>query len=147
MPFVLHYIYLLSLQLCRSGDSDRHTEHMDKVRLFHQSLQEQTASHSVCSGSAGDIDPSSSFLFAALRYQKDSSTSPLCFRAFKTQLYQHFVLLFTGGNLVSWITSRDTLIVNSQLLHFHPRVGRTVSPGMTSRGSKTHVNFLCSLDS
>lgn len=82
----LHYIYLLSLQLCRSGDSDRHTEHMDKVRLFHQSLQEQTASHSVCRGSAGDIDPSSSILFAALRYQKDTLTSLPCFTAFKTRL-------------------------------------------------------------
>ncbi|XP_070762183.1 C2 domain-containing protein 3 [Enoplosus armatus] len=45
----------------RSSESDRHFEHMDKVRLYHQSLQEQTAAHSVCSS------PSSSFLFSALR--------------------------------------------------------------------------------
>ncbi|XP_035478063.2 C2 domain-containing protein 3 isoform X3 [Scophthalmus maximus] len=51
----------------RSNESDSHFEHMDKVRLYHQSLQEQTAAHSVCSSSAGDISPSSSFLFSALR--------------------------------------------------------------------------------
>ncbi|XP_044058506.1 C2 domain-containing protein 3 isoform X2 [Siniperca chuatsi] len=51
----------------RSSESDRHFEHMDKVRLYHQSLQEQTAAYSVCSSSAGDINPSSSFLFSALR--------------------------------------------------------------------------------
>lgn len=50
----------------RSSESDRHFEHMDKVRLYHQSLQEQTAANSV-GGSVGDIDPSSSFLFSALR--------------------------------------------------------------------------------
>ncbi|KAK1899930.1 C2 domain containing protein 3 [Dissostichus eleginoides] len=51
----------------RSSEKDRHFEHMDKVRLYHQSLQEQTAAPSVCSSSAGDINPSSSFLFSALR--------------------------------------------------------------------------------
>ncbi|KAM9358901.1 C2 domain-containing protein 3 [Symphorus nematophorus] len=51
----------------RSSESDRHFEHMDKVRLYHQSLQEQAAATSVCSSSAGDIDPSTSFLFSALR--------------------------------------------------------------------------------
>ncbi|XP_071352498.1 C2 domain-containing protein 3 isoform X2 [Trachinotus anak] len=51
----------------RCSESDRHFEHMDKVRLYHQSLQEQTAAHSVCSSSTGDINPSSSFLFSALR--------------------------------------------------------------------------------
>ncbi|XP_056230704.1 C2 domain-containing protein 3 isoform X1 [Seriola aureovittata] len=51
----------------RCSESDRHFEHMDKVRLYHQSLQEQTAAHSVCSSSASDINPSSSFLFSALR--------------------------------------------------------------------------------
>uniref|UniRef100_UPI0037E96D9D C2 domain-containing protein 3 n=1 Tax=Semicossyphus pulcher TaxID=241346 RepID=UPI0037E96D9D len=51
----------------RSSESDRHFEHMDKVRLYHQGLQEQAAAHSVCSSSAGDINPSSSFLFSALR--------------------------------------------------------------------------------
>uniref|UniRef100_A0A3B4ZJX8 C2 domain containing 3 centriole elongation regulator n=1 Tax=Stegastes partitus TaxID=144197 RepID=A0A3B4ZJX8_9TELE len=47
--------------------SDRHFEHMDKVRLYHQNLQEQTASQSVCSSSGTDINPSSSFLFSTLR--------------------------------------------------------------------------------
>ncbi|XP_074496633.1 C2 domain-containing protein 3 isoform X2 [Sebastes fasciatus] len=51
----------------RSSESDRHFEHMDKVRLYHQSLQEQTAAHSVFSSSAADISPSSSLLFSALR--------------------------------------------------------------------------------
>ncbi|XP_022063857.2 C2 domain-containing protein 3 isoform X1 [Acanthochromis polyacanthus] len=51
----------------RSSESDRHFEHMDKVRLYHQNLQEQTASQSVCSSSGADINPSSSFLFSALR--------------------------------------------------------------------------------
>nr|XP_046245495.1 C2 domain-containing protein 3 isoform X2 [Scatophagus argus] len=51
----------------RAGSSDRHFEHMDKVRLYHQSLQEQTAANSVCNSSVGDINPSSSFLFSALR--------------------------------------------------------------------------------
>uniref|UniRef100_A0A3P8SCK6 C2 domain containing 3 centriole elongation regulator n=1 Tax=Amphiprion percula TaxID=161767 RepID=A0A3P8SCK6_AMPPE len=51
-----------------SSESDRHFEHMDKVRLYHQNLQEQTASQSVCSSSScADINPSSSFLFSALR--------------------------------------------------------------------------------
>ncbi|KAM3875104.1 C2 domain-containing protein 3 [Diretmus argenteus] len=51
----------------RSSESDRHDEHMDNVRLYHQSLQEQAATHSVCSSSAGDVHPSSSVLFSALR--------------------------------------------------------------------------------
>ncbi|XP_075956209.1 C2 domain-containing protein 3 [Anarhichas minor] len=51
----------------RSSESDRHFEHMDNVRHYHQSLQEQTAAHSVCSSGAADINPSSSFLFSALR--------------------------------------------------------------------------------
>ncbi|XP_034460102.1 C2 domain-containing protein 3 isoform X1 [Hippoglossus hippoglossus] len=50
-----------------SNERDSHLEHMDKVRLYHQSLQEQTAAHSVCGSSAGDLSPSSSFLFSALR--------------------------------------------------------------------------------
>uniref|UniRef100_A0A3Q3CPZ9 C2 domain containing 3 centriole elongation regulator n=1 Tax=Haplochromis burtoni TaxID=8153 RepID=A0A3Q3CPZ9_HAPBU len=36
---------------CRSSESDRHSEHMDNVRLYHQSLQEQTASQSFHSSS------------------------------------------------------------------------------------------------
>uniref|UniRef100_A0A3Q1INX8 C2 domain-containing protein n=1 Tax=Anabas testudineus TaxID=64144 RepID=A0A3Q1INX8_ANATE len=47
--------------------SDRHIEHMDKVRLYHQSLQEQTAAHAVCSSTSADINPTNSFLFSALR--------------------------------------------------------------------------------
>uniref|UniRef100_A0A3Q3GKW4 C2 domain containing 3 centriole elongation regulator n=1 Tax=Labrus bergylta TaxID=56723 RepID=A0A3Q3GKW4_9LABR len=45
-----------------SSESDRHFEHMDKVRLYHQSLQEQTANNSIGSSIAADINPSSSFL-------------------------------------------------------------------------------------
>lgn len=41
----------------RSSESDRHNEHMDKVRLYHQSLQEQI----------GDTHPSSSVQLSALR--------------------------------------------------------------------------------
>ncbi|RVE65068.1 hypothetical protein OJAV_G00131770 [Oryzias javanicus] len=51
----------------RVSESDRHHEHMDKVRLYHQSLQDQTASQSVCSSSASDPNPSSSLLFSTLR--------------------------------------------------------------------------------
>ncbi|XP_020563815.1 C2 domain-containing protein 3 isoform X3 [Oryzias latipes] len=51
----------------RVSESDRHHEHMDKVRLYHQSLQEQTASQSVCSSLASDPNPSSSLLFSTLR--------------------------------------------------------------------------------
>ncbi|XP_014858921.1 PREDICTED: C2 domain-containing protein 3 isoform X2 [Poecilia mexicana] len=56
----------------RPSENDRHFEHMDKVRLYHQNLQEQTASHSACGGPTcggptGDVNPSSSFLFSALR--------------------------------------------------------------------------------
>ncbi|XP_072248288.1 C2 domain-containing protein 3 isoform X1 [Leuresthes tenuis] len=50
----------------RSSESDRHVEHMDKIRHYHQNLQEQT-SHSVCNGSSNDINPSSSILFSSLR--------------------------------------------------------------------------------
>uniref|UniRef100_A0A8C4IFJ3 C2 domain containing 3 centriole elongation regulator n=1 Tax=Dicentrarchus labrax TaxID=13489 RepID=A0A8C4IFJ3_DICLA len=46
---VNHCIYSSPLQMFRSSESDRHFEHMDKVRLYHQSLQEQTAANSVCS--------------------------------------------------------------------------------------------------
>ncbi|XP_017271922.1 C2 domain-containing protein 3 [Kryptolebias marmoratus] len=51
----------------RASESDRHFEHMDKVRFYHQNLQEQTIFHPVCSSSASDINPSSSVLFSALR--------------------------------------------------------------------------------
>nr|XP_019944006.1 PREDICTED: C2 domain-containing protein 3 [Paralichthys olivaceus] len=50
-----------------SNERDSHLEHMDKVRLYHQHLQEQSAAHSACSSSAVDISPSSSSLFSALR--------------------------------------------------------------------------------
>ncbi|KAM9852878.1 C2 domain-containing protein 3 [Aulostomus maculatus] len=53
--------------LFSESESGRHNEHMDKVRHYHQSLQEQTASQSVCSSIADDISPSSSVLFSALR--------------------------------------------------------------------------------
>lgn len=49
----------------RSSEGDRHFEHMDKVRLYHQTLQEQTAAPSI--SSAGDLNPSSSILFSTLR--------------------------------------------------------------------------------
>uniref|UniRef100_A0A3Q2QQ88 C2 domain containing 3 centriole elongation regulator n=1 Tax=Fundulus heteroclitus TaxID=8078 RepID=A0A3Q2QQ88_FUNHE len=49
----------------KSIRNDRHFEHMDKVRLYHQNLQEQAASHSACGSSTSDINPSSSFLFSA----------------------------------------------------------------------------------
>ncbi|KAF6724930.1 C2 domain-containing protein 3 [Oryzias melastigma] len=52
----------------RVSESDRHHEHMDKVRLYHQSLQEQT-SQSIYSSSASDPNPSSSLLFSTLRYR------------------------------------------------------------------------------
>ncbi|KAM9801687.1 C2 domain-containing protein 3 [Neosynchiropus ocellatus] len=52
----------------KSVGSDRHSEHMDNVRMYHQSLQEQTAARSVCSSSsASDSNPSSSVLFSTLR--------------------------------------------------------------------------------
>ncbi|KAM8853579.1 C2 domain-containing protein 3 isoform 1-T2 [Synchiropus picturatus] len=51
----------------KSAGSDRHSEHMDNVRMYHQSLQEQTAARSVCSSSASDSNPSSSVLFSTLR--------------------------------------------------------------------------------
>lgn len=56
---------------CRASESDRHSEHMDQVRLYHQTLQEQTASH--CSSSVGENNPSSSFLFSTLRYSNKMS--------------------------------------------------------------------------
>ncbi|XP_061683226.1 C2 domain-containing protein 3 isoform X2 [Syngnathoides biaculeatus] len=49
------------------SESERHHEHMEKVRLHHQSLQEQAAPHLVCDGSGGDVNPSSSLLFATIR--------------------------------------------------------------------------------
>ncbi|KAM6933309.1 C2 domain-containing protein 3 [Xenentodon cancila] len=51
----------------RPSEIDRHSEHMDRVRLHHQSQQEQASCHSVCSGSTGDNNPSSSYLFSTLR--------------------------------------------------------------------------------
>ncbi|KAG7479192.1 C2 domain-containing protein 3 [Solea senegalensis] len=52
----------------RSSDRDGHVEHMDKVRFYHQSLQEQAAAaQCVCNSSDVDMNPSSSFLLSALR--------------------------------------------------------------------------------
>uniref|UniRef100_A0A1A8J5Z0 C2 calcium-dependent domain containing 3 n=2 Tax=Nothobranchius kuhntae TaxID=321403 RepID=A0A1A8J5Z0_NOTKU len=48
----------------RISESERHSEHMDNVRFYHQSLQEQATSRS---GSASDSGPSSSFLISTLR--------------------------------------------------------------------------------
>ncbi|XP_052473084.1 C2 domain-containing protein 3-like [Carassius gibelio] len=49
----------------RSSVTDRHDEHMDNIRMFHQTLRgEEKASHS---STAGDSHPSSSALFSALR--------------------------------------------------------------------------------
>ncbi|XP_061828586.1 C2 domain-containing protein 3 isoform X5 [Nerophis lumbriciformis] len=49
-------------------ESDRHHEHMQKVRLHHQSLQEQAETHLVCSSSnSGDINLPSSVVFSTLR--------------------------------------------------------------------------------
>lgn len=61
----------------RSNETVRHNEHVDQLRLYHQRLQEQTASHSVCSSIAADVSPSSSMLFSALR-SVDSPT-PIAF--------------------------------------------------------------------
>ncbi|XP_055022946.1 C2 domain-containing protein 3 isoform X2 [Boleophthalmus pectinirostris] len=49
----------------RSSVSDRHFEHMDKVRLYHQSIHEQITAP--CASGTGDLNPSSSILFSALR--------------------------------------------------------------------------------
>uniref|UniRef100_A0A4W5LSQ4 C2 domain containing 3 centriole elongation regulator n=1 Tax=Hucho hucho TaxID=62062 RepID=A0A4W5LSQ4_9TELE len=48
------------------AESDRHDEHMDRVRLYHQSLQEGGVGHPT-SAAAGDAHPSNSVLFSALR--------------------------------------------------------------------------------
>ncbi|XP_019722794.1 C2 domain-containing protein 3-like [Hippocampus comes] len=50
------------------SESERHHEHMQKVRLHHQSLQEQAGLHSVCDGGSGggDINPSSSLIFSTI---------------------------------------------------------------------------------
>lgn len=47
------------------SESDRHLEHMAKVRFYHQTLQEQTTAPSV--NGSGDLNPSSSILFSTLR--------------------------------------------------------------------------------
>ncbi|XP_042627616.1 C2 domain-containing protein 3-like [Cyprinus carpio] len=53
----------------RSSVTDRHDEHMDNIRMFHQTLREdEKASHSSL---AGDSHPSSSALFSALRKNLD----------------------------------------------------------------------------
>uniref|UniRef100_A0A3B3ZKB9 C2 domain-containing protein n=1 Tax=Periophthalmus magnuspinnatus TaxID=409849 RepID=A0A3B3ZKB9_9GOBI len=48
-----------------SSVSDRHFEHMDKVRLYHQSLHEQITAPPA--SGTGDLNPSSSILFSALK--------------------------------------------------------------------------------
>ncbi|XP_077467505.1 C2 domain-containing protein 3 isoform X1 [Stigmatopora argus] len=48
------------------SESERHHEHMQKVRLHHQSLQEQAAPHSSCD-SISEVNPSGSFLFTTIR--------------------------------------------------------------------------------
>ncbi|KAK6296719.1 hypothetical protein J4Q44_G00328610 [Coregonus suidteri] len=50
----------------RSSEGDRHDVHMDKVRLYHQSLHEGGVGRPT-SAAAGDAHPSSSVLFSALR--------------------------------------------------------------------------------
>uniref|UniRef100_A0A8C1Z2P2 C2 domain containing 3 centriole elongation regulator n=1 Tax=Cyprinus carpio TaxID=7962 RepID=A0A8C1Z2P2_CYPCA len=49
----------------RYGVTDRHDEHMDNIRMFHQSLHEEEKASQ--SSVAGDSHPSSSALFSALR--------------------------------------------------------------------------------
>lgn len=89
----LSTIVFICLLLQLFSESDRHCEHMDKVRLYHQSLQEQTAAHSVCSSSASDINPSSSILFSALRY--DFSDRPqTCFVLFSKEKAMTTTLCF-----------------------------------------------------
>lgn len=60
------YLFIVFI-LHRANDGDRHVEHMDNVRLYHQSLHEQTAPPP---GSIvmGDVHPSSSLLISTLRY-------------------------------------------------------------------------------
>ncbi|XP_041919143.1 C2 domain-containing protein 3 [Alosa sapidissima] len=55
--------------LSESRSSDRHEEHVDNVRQFHQSLQEgeQRGTAPQPGTAAGDSDPSRSVLFSALR--------------------------------------------------------------------------------
>ncbi|KAL0973183.1 hypothetical protein UPYG_G00200030 [Umbra pygmaea] len=53
-------------RLLSESESDRHDEHMDKVRMYHQSLQEGGAGHTT-SAAAGGAHSSSSVLFSALR--------------------------------------------------------------------------------
>ncbi|XP_057694903.1 C2 domain-containing protein 3-like isoform X1 [Corythoichthys intestinalis] len=48
------------------SESERHHEHMQKVRLHHQSLQEQATPHSSCD-SISDVNPSGSLLFSTIR--------------------------------------------------------------------------------
>ncbi|ROL49948.1 C2 domain-containing protein 3 [Anabarilius grahami] len=57
-----HFERLLS---DRSSVTDRHDEHMDNIRMFHQTLHE--GEKTSCSSLAGDSHPSSSTLFSALR--------------------------------------------------------------------------------
>jgi len=83
-----HCIYLSPALLFRSSENERHFEHMDKVRHYHQSLQEQAAAPSVC-GSSADLNPSSSLLFSTLRYRSSDEQAIqmqgiVCFFFFKT---------------------------------------------------------------
>lgn len=125
---------------CRSSERDRHSEHMDNVRLYHQSLQEQTASQSFHSSSAGDINPSSSILFSALRYQ-----------FMDTALFNHlwlmqslsFVSFLTGKNWASLTTFRNISAANFQLLHSHLCQSRKVTINMRNGGTRStaHLSF------
>lgn len=53
--------------------TDRHDEHMDNVRLFHQTLHEGERSSN--SSLAGEAHSSSSAVFSALRYARQFSMS------------------------------------------------------------------------
>lgn len=59
--FIVFFLY-------RVIDGDQHFEHMENVRLYHHSRQEQTAPPSGNSSVMGEANPSSSFLISTLRY-------------------------------------------------------------------------------
>lgn len=60
-------LILLSLFFFRSSLVDHHDEHVDNIRQFHKTLREKESA--MLSNCTKDMNPSSSALFSALRYQ------------------------------------------------------------------------------
>ncbi|XP_051933692.1 C2 domain-containing protein 3 [Hippocampus zosterae] len=124
------------------SESERHHEHMQKVRLHHRSLQEQAGLHSACDG--GDINPSGSLIFSAIR--KIMSEQDNIQRYFSSKMASPSFLPATDRDEQKWHDG-DTpqLLAASQQLAGHVHNGQqreavsSVLHGGSAKENRTDV--------